>query len=145
MEAVNKGDLRHMVKKMAYWYFYEDEFMVWNIDSDTYALKNIDASHAPDFSMSKIDSNGDVIKLRGVCTDAGGSWLGEGLVLNLDIVGRMKYNWFFSTWSLHGLNFTMINPIMNLMGSSCIHKHTALQRLFLCYALKNSYETEEFT
>ena len=34
MKAVNKGDLRHMVKMMAFWDFYEDELMVHNIDSD---------------------------------------------------------------------------------------------------------------
>ena len=63
MDAANKGDLYHMVKIMTCWDFYEDELMVHNIDSVSCLGTHIDANHAADFSMRKIDSNGTVIQL----------------------------------------------------------------------------------
>ena len=94
--------------------------------------------------MRNIDINGAVIQLGGFFNDTGGSRVGEGLVLNLEIVGRMKEDCNFSTCSLHGLSLTMINPITKFMGDSIMHKHTTLQLLYIFHVLQNSYETEEF-
>ena len=69
--------------------FYEDELMVHNIDSDSCVGENIDVAHVADFPWGRLIVTA-VIQLRGVHADAGGSVVGEGLILNLDIVARMK-------------------------------------------------------
>ena len=111
------------------------------LDCDGAQRRSVDTAISVNALLKKLDKEGHDKKLRGICTDNGGSGTGDSFATALGEVDRVDNKLFFMvTCMIHALQQMVAGPIEVYCGPGGLKTDTLLQMVHTAYNLQQQHE-----
>ena len=135
----NKKGLAHFVKILIWWDEGNFKVKTWTLDIDAAEGTSKSAAEAIDEALQKVDSPDKKIHLASKGSDGGGGGVGHHVKGEIILTGRAinnaEFEYLVATYSLHGLQLTLSNPILKCCGEGGLQNRNLMQLIHTAYSL----------